>query len=345
MEIRHVVIWGNDVAFFCRLAISNYMIDDIYNIKHTLLSLGIPVNNAHLFKDGTLQSTYKIKSEKGLFVVKLFNKDREKFIKQEITRLREIHQYSDLTIYPLHRYPLWIGNKIAYYYKFFNGKKLSVSKTSNVHYKFGKLAGLFDLVLQKLVYNKREFSFNKILESCINNISVNNYSTGTAEWIRKGQELFKQEFNHKDFSRIRIQFIHKDLHFDNVLYNKTLDRYFIIDTGGLSLQFLPRELAVIIGKEFVGKGNKIRHNVIHGLLRGYNEFVKFSKIEAESIPLFIIEKKIGELIFLNQQYKNNNISKKIFDKYQRLSLRNLKVAVNHYEELVKFLGLTINLEK
>lgn len=312
------------------------MINETNNIKNVLSSLGIQVKEVKHFEYGTSQSTYKIKSGSEFFVIKLFNKDRERFIEQEISHLRQIRRYSNLTIFPLNKKALLAGPKVAYYYKFFDGDRMSGLKIDEIYYKFGKLAAHFDLILQNLPYNKEDFSSHNFLNcnTLIENKNLaNGYDTKIANLIKKGQELLKEEFSNKDFSQIRTQFIHKDLHFDNILYNKQLDQYFIIDTAGLSVQFLPKELAVIIGKEFVTIDNKINHRIIHDLLRGYNEFIKFNKIEMESIPLFIIEKKIGELVFLYCQYENNNISEKMFNKYSNLSLRNLQVAVNKYKEL------------
>lgn len=315
------------------------VINDIDNIKHALSFLEIQTEEIMPFEYGTLQSTYKVKSKAGFFVVKLFNKDRKRFIKQEIVRLRRIGQYSNLTIFPLNNEPLLIGDKVAYYYKFFDGDRISSLEINNIHYKFGQLAGRFDLILQKLAYNKKKFSFNNFLNSDTiikDKNLVNGRDSEVADWIKRGRDLLKQELNNKDSFQIRIQFIHKDLHFDNVLYNKQIDKYFIIDTTGLSAQFLPKEIAVIIGKEFVGRDGTINYKIINDLLRGYNEFIKFNKIELESIPLFIIEKKIGELLFLDKQYESNSITKKMFDKYTTLSLRGLQVAVVHYIELIKF---------
>lgn len=310
------------------------MINDIDNIKHALSFLEIQAEEIIPFEYGTLQSTYKIKSKTGSFVVKLFDKDRKRFIKQEIVHLRRIGKNSNLTIFPLNKEPLVIGDKVAYYYKFFDGDRMSSLKINNIYYKFGQLAGRFDLILQKLSYNKKNFLNNNAITKDKN--LVNNCDSEVADWIKKGRDLLKQELSNKDLSQIRIQFIHKDLHFDNVLYNKQVDKYFIIDTAGISAQFLPKEIAVIIGKEFVGRDSKINYKIINDILSGYNEFIKFNKIEMESIPLFIIEKKIGELLFLDKQYESNSISKKMFDKYTTLSRRDLKATVDYYIELVNF---------
>ena len=110
------------------------MINDIDDIKHALSPLGIQIKEIEPFEYGTLQSTYKIKSKVGSFVVKLFSKGRERFIKQEITRLRKIHQYSNLTIFPLSREPLLVGDKVAYYYKFFDGDRLSSLRINDIYY-------------------------------------------------------------------------------------------------------------------------------------------------------------------------------------------------------------------
>ncbi len=146
-----------------------------------------------------------------------------------------------------------------------------------------------------------------------------------------------------NFNLIRTQYIHKDLHFFNVVYNTINKKYLIIDTNGLSVHFLPREIAVSIGNTLLDSHGDFSKNNIKNLIRGYDSIMKLNNSERKVIPLFIIQKKLGEIKYLYKQLQLANYSNqnnKIIKKYISLSIKTLNYLVNEYDNLVNFFSKT-----
>ena len=313
------------------------MIDYALEIKETMSALGVETKKVKLFKDGTLQSTYKIKAKTGIFVIKLFDKKLSVLIQNEINNLRKISDDGKFFIRPINEEVLEVRDKIGYYYRYFEGKKINSLKIDNIYYRFGELAARFDLVLSNIEFQKEKFAPKNLLSTlagveCAEMFS-NNFSSYSL--IKRGYQILEKSKCDLDFSKVRIQYIHKDLHFDNVIYNKKTSAFFIIDTAGLRVHFLPKELAVIIGNEFWN--GKIEYKKINDLLTGYSSLIRFNKTELSSIPLFIIDKKIGELIFLQTQYNNGKISNAMYRKYMKLSSGNMNGMINYFSVIQEYL--------
>lgn len=313
------------------------MIDCTSEIIKTMSALGVEPAEVKLFKDGTLQSTYKIKAKNGLFVIKLFDRELKNLIQNEINNLKRISRDGEFCIRPINQEILEVGDKIGYYYKYFEGKKISSLKIDNIHYRFGKLAARFDLELSKLDFQRSEFAPKSLLSTLASLECVEMFSNDStiSPLIEKGCQILEKNKHDLDFLKVRIQYIHKDLHFDNVIYNKKTDNFFIIDTTGLRVHFLPKELAVIIGNEFWN--GKVKYKKINDLLYGYSNLIRFNKTELSSIPLFIIDKKIGELNFLQTQYNNGKLSEAMYCKYIELSSRNLDSIIKNFSVIQEYM--------
>jgi len=313
------------------------MIDYTSEIKETMSALGVESGEVKLFKDGTLQSTYKIKAKTGLFVIKLFERELMNLIQNEMNNLRRISGDGEFCVRPINKEILEVGDKIGYYYKYFEGKKISSLKNNNIHYRFGELTAQFDLRLSNLDFQRSKFAPESLLSNMASVGRVKMFSNDStiASLVTKGCQILKKSKLDLDFSKIRIQYIHNDLHFDNVIYNRKTDRFFIIDTTGIRVHFLPKELAVIVGNEFWN--GKIKYKEINDLLTGYSSLIRFNEIELLSIPLFIINKKIGELGFLQTQYYSDKISDAMYNKYVKLSSRNLHAIINNFSLIQKYL--------
>jgi hypothetical protein len=270
-------------------------------------------------------------------VIKLFDIELRDLIQNEINNLRRISSDGEFCIRPINKEILEVGDKIGYYYKYFEGKKISSLKIDNIHYRFGELAARFDLVLSNLDFQRSKFAPESLLSNLAGVECVEMFSNDStiAPLIEKGCRILEKSKHDLDFSKVRIQYIHKDLHFDNVIYNKKTDDFFIIDTTGLRVHFLPKELAVIIGNEFWN--DKVEYKVINDLLSGYSNLIRFNKTELSSIPLFIIDKKIGELIFLQTQYNNGKLSEAMYRKYIKLSSRNLDSVIDNFSVIQEYL--------
>jgi len=312
---------------------------DIAKIKRVLENSGIVVRSVKLFKEGTLRATFKVITESTDYVVKLSsNLDIER-VKLEIENLKKISTVTDLAVCPLNAEPLIFGSKVGYYYKFFNGKMLNHRCINNLYYRFGVVVGEFDNALKALPFNHQEQTQRLINHMTkINSLPIDAiHSEDTLSLIKKGLTKINKEWSNIEVSNLRTQFIHKDLHFNNVLYNKNNDKFFIIDMAGLSVQFLAKEISVIIGNEFISR-DVINFQIISDIVNGYSDRVLLNEDEVRAIPIFVIEKKIGELNFLQEQFNNGGITLRMYNKYKRLSTNNLREIIEKYNLIASFLS-------
>lgn len=317
----------------------NCINEDIVKIKSVLINRGIAVKSVKLFEEGTLRDTFKIIAESTDYVVKLFDSSAIGRVKFEIENLRKISNVTDLAICPLNAEPLIFGDRVGYYYEFFDGKMLNQGHINNLHYRFGTMVGEFDNALKTLSFNQQQHARGLIeYMAKINRLPVDiAHDNNTLCLIKKGLVKINKEWNRMDISNLRIQFIHKDLHFNNVIYNEKNNKFFIVDTAGLSVQFLAKEISVIIGNEFVS-GDVINFQIVSAIIGGYSKHVLLNKNEIKAIPLFIIEKKIGELNFIQEQFNNRYLSLQMYEKYKKLSSNNLRKIIENYDLIVDFLS-------
>ncbi|MEI6498433.1 MAG: hypothetical protein WCO23_00535 [bacterium] len=313
------------------------MIDYILEIEETMSVLGLEIREVTLFKYGLSQSTYKITAKTGIFVIKLFDRGLGSLIQNEINNLRRISRHCEFCVRSINEKILEVGDKIGYYYQYFDGKKISSLKIDNIYFRFGELAARFDIALSELDFQKSEFAPKSLLSTFAEVQCIEMFSNDPTiiSLVKRGCQILKTNKNYLDFSKVGIQYIHKDLHFDNVIYCKKTNNFFIIDTTGLRVHFLPKELAVIIGNEFWS--DKVEYKKIDDLLSGYLGLIRLNKTELSSIPLFIIDKKIGELKFLQTQYINGKLCEAMYFKHIKLSSRNLGSIIDNFSVIQNYL--------
>jgi len=304
-------------------------------ILDDLTRVGIFATHAVPFGDGSSQSIYKIKTNTGNLTLKLFTLSNYKRVQYEITLLYKIAKYHKFTILPIHKKPIMVCGGPAYIYKFFEGKIYSDVLIKKKYYKFGVIIAELDIALQRLPLGPIIISNSDLL-----NLPPQTYPNKTLnQLVVNATKLFTKEVLTTNFNLIHKQYIHKDLHFFNIIYNVMKEKYLIIDTSGISINFLPREISVSVGNILLDSHGNISKNNVINLLRGYDSIMKLNKIEKRAIPLFIIQKKLGEIEYLHKQLQLANFTKQgteIIKKYTSLSVRTLNYVVKEYDSLVNF---------
>ncbi|HED37509.1 MAG TPA: hypothetical protein ENI76_04590, partial [Ignavibacteria bacterium] len=91
------------------------------------------------FNEGTSKSTYKIKTKKDTFVLKLFNDANYNDIKDKITLLRKLSIHYGNILLPINHKPVMINGTPSYIYKYFEGECFSKISIKNKCFEFGKI--------------------------------------------------------------------------------------------------------------------------------------------------------------------------------------------------------------
>lgn len=304
-------------------------------ILKDLKKVGILATRVTHFDHGSSRSTYKIEAGGNKLVLKLFDPAHHKSLQDEITLLYEVTKYYDSVHPPLQKKPIPVARRLACIYPFFDGHLFSKAKIKEKHFEFGKVVAEFDSALKHLPVNKNPTLSKNLLALP----SPKCTSASLGRLTENAARLFNKEIALTDLNLIRQQYIHKDLHFDNVLYRSTSKKHLIIDTGGISIQFLPREIAVPIGNELLdSSGNFSPHNV-RELVRGYSVTTRLTDNERKLIPLFIIQKKLGEIEHLCKQVllaNRDTETTELMKKYLTLSRESLTYVVKEYGRLRAF---------
>lgn len=284
------------------------------------------------FNNSSSQSIYKINTKKETFVLKIFRSSYYDELQKEIALLRKLAPHFNNILLPIHTDPIMINKRPAYVYRFFNGRRFSDIIINRKYFIFGKIVAELDVALQRLPADFKDISNNNLClvpRRIYQNSRLNNLAN-------QAIKLFDEEIKKINFDKIRKQYIHKDLHFFNVIYNVKNKDYLIIDTNGLSIQYLPREIAVSAGNILVRYPDSIVKKDIKDLLAGYNSLIKLNGKEKESIPLFMIQKKLGEIDYLHGQLGRYQYNTRIIQRYLNLSQKTLEYIVKEYDSLVNF---------
>ena len=292
------------------------------------------------FNEGTSRSTYKIKTEKDTFVLKLFNDANYNEIKDKITLLQKLSVHYGNILLPINHEPVMINGTPSYIYKYFEGECFSKISIKNKCFKFGKIVAELDIALQKISADLSSFSETKLLYLPKQKYSDMNINKLTNTTIK----IFNNKLSHIDFDRIRKQYVHKDLHYYNVVYDPKNKNHLIVDTDGISIQYLPREIAVSVGNILLDSSNNFSEKKVAKLMSGYSTLIKLSDGEKKTVPLFIIQKKLGEIDYLYKQLtltnKENVQDIENINKFILLSQNALEYTANNYDSLVSFFSKT-----
>lgn len=297
-----------------------------------LTKIGININKITPFNTSSSQSIYKIDTGDGMLVVKIFDPSCYDSLQEEISLLKKIAINYKHVILPMHDSPIMVGKGLAYAYKFFDGRQFSDVKIKNKYFVFGRIVAGLDNILQKLPTDFRHISINNLFSlprRTYTNTNLNKLSTDA-------EALFNKKILAIDHAKINKQYIHKDLHFYNVIYNEKKHDYLIIDTNGISIQCIPREIAVPIGNILIDERGHFSNKNIKKILKGYHSLIKFNMTEKKTIPLFIIQKKLGEIDYLHQQLILPGRNYPIIKKYLAASQKTLSYIIENYDDLVNF---------
>jgi|SRR3989344_512106 len=297
-----------------------------------LTQVDIVTKKISLFHNNISETIYKIDAQQENLVLKVFSPSDYNTIQKEILLLQKLSRYYHSVITPKHKSPIMIGRNPSYIYRYFQGKRFSEIAIPDKYFTFGTIVAEFDVALKKLYETSNEkqpknpFWIPKRRYPNLRLTHLTSYAVN----------LFEREIRSTDFKKIRAQYVHKDLHFYNVIYNKSKRSHCIIDTNGISVQYLPREISVCVGNVLTDSFNRFSKKRVTDIMRGYSTLIKLSKAEKKAIPLFIIQKKLGEIDYLYKQLKLRKNNVKVIKKHIHLSQKVLSYTTNRYDDLVDF---------
>ena len=254
-----------------------------------------------------------------------------------ISLLQKINSSQEILLHPIHEKVLIFEGFVGFMYPFFVGThfdKVSFSSLSQKYFTFGKIVGTFDKITSSfLSLVKSNTSLLKTIRDAQRSLPYLSLNYPDLLLLMKqALDIFKQNY---DGSLFRTQLIHTDLHFGNVLYSKMTGKYLIIDIDGLESDILVKEISVILS-HFI-TSSSLKNKKILYLLKGYESVFPLTPKEKSCIPLFMISRKVGEVVWMISQYRKNKISKKELDFFlYNISFKQLRVLTSHYEELFVF---------
>lgn len=311
----------------------------VSDINRELSKIGLEVNSIKSINSGAMRNTYFLKSNKNKYILKIFDKSKERKIQNLITILKKINLEGEICINPLNKRVLSLGDFTGFIYPFFEGNVFFNLKISNKLKEFGRIVGEFNK-RTIILFKVRKESPNNFLKSEIRkfertisflNKNKKSYSKKVASLFQEGIKLLKEQ----NLIPLRTCLIHGDLHMQNVLYNKRRKDHRIIDCFNIDYGFLAREIMVVISHILTSNPSKNK-KIISEILKGYESQVKLTKEEKILIPFFMLLHKMGEVNWLINQYNSGKISKSVFNEFMNVDPKQLKIIINQYDNLISF---------
>lgn len=306
------------------------------DVRRELKKYFIHVISFTQFHGGTSGNTYIVKSDKKRYVLKLYKDSDREWIKNLLIYLKEVNKKKKITIDPLNKKVLEIGDMAGYFYEFFPGGHYSRSKVPKKLFSFGKIVGEFSQQTRNISSRDGE------------NIHIHKRETikeikDLRNSIIKKPGIHKEVVSLVDLSlpliektpirgKYREQLVHGDLHMDNVFYNKKVKEPLIADVDGLHKRIISKEITVIISYELTNSISKNK-KIIKEILRGDESMYKLTKEEKRIIPQLMVLRKYGEILWLVGQYKTKKLSFGELKTFVRESLKQLKIITNQYSML------------
>jgi Ser/Thr protein kinase RdoA (MazF antagonist) len=304
-------------------------------IKKYFEKEGYSVSFIKKFEKGSSRNTYIVQTKDKKLLLKLFDKNVEGKIKKNMTFLKKFNEGKELCINPLNKKIVNLGNKIGFYYSYFEGEPVEKIKLKNKLEIFSTVVGIFNRRSIKVggVKSENKFLKEQTLKArkSLNGLRDNKIKQfhPFLELIKEGIEKMPRDLMNKNYRKILV---HQDLHMNNILYNKKQKRFLIIDVEDLNYNILVREITVIISYELT---NSMRRNrkLISKIINSYEKEIKLQRKEKNLIPSLLIQRKIGEIRYLLNQRKKNVLTQKQFDYYMNNSVRQFKIILKNFDEL------------
>lgn len=309
----------------------------IKDINRELSKISLKIDSVKSINSGAMRNTYLLESDKNKYILKIFDKSKERQIQHLIKILKRINLGGEICINPVNKRVLFFREFIGFIYPFFEGNIFSNLKISNKLKEFGGIVGEFNkrtLILFKVRKESPDNFFKseiKKFERTIDFLNKNKkpYSKKIISLFQEGIKLLKEQ---KSIS-LRICLIHGDLHMQNVLYNKYRRDFRIIDCFNIDYGFLAREIMVVIS-HIVTSSPRKNKKIILEILRGYESKVKLTKGEKNLIPFFMLLHKMGEVNWLINQYNSGKISKSVFNEFMKIDSKQLEIIIKQQDNLI-----------
>lgn len=310
----------------------------INKIQSVLKNEGLDIQSVKMLDKGTNKNSYIVTAKKGKFIVKLYKEKDKSSVQKQLNWLRAAHKIANVTIYPLNDKLLKIGPKLGFYYEYFPGVPINQTKINNVFLWFGKVAGRFNQVLKRVAKSNLTPTFwSEDEEDHVRGLikDLQKHNPKLAKLMQKAYDTILNALKEIKIDKCRMQLLHSDLHFDNVLYDSKTKIAKVIDIDGIDFYILPREIAITLSYALEGKKGTLYETAITDLLKGYQSVVKLNKQEKKLLAPLIIKRKITELAWLHGQLKSGNHTQKEFETFSAHTISKLTVAMKHFSKLTE----------
>jgi len=281
-----------------------------------------------------MNTVYGLKTTKGKFILKIFEKANSEFIKNQIqiidflykkkipvARISKLENGKELLIY---------NKKKIIIQKFIKGKakkNYNVSTLKNVAKKFGKMS---KNLLKLKILDRSEWEKNHQFDL------IKKFSKNKTFDLKNEAKLLLKELNKLDKKKLRKSFIHGDFHGVNLLIQNNKLKA-IIDFDDAHKDYLAYEIAVFIIDPLI-REKSFDKKLARIFFKEYQNQLKIKKEEKKAIYLFIKHRLLGIIINCQKQIEIHPDKKKhLLKDIIRFSL---KYKIFNKISLEEFLKLT-----
>lgn len=286
------------------------------SIEDIFYKNGIRANEYNNPDGGTGKNVLIVKTDEGKrFVVKLFNFDYLENLNREISLLRRIGKISDKLIFPLQDRVIIVKDKCLYIYEYFDGIFYKDCNIVDKDKLFGKIIADYNILFSEIEVTEKNIPFvsndSDTIISYIDMFKRNELLANNCIYdiMIEGSKIIDNELKLINQKNIRKQLIHKDLHPENLIYNKKTETYKLIDTAELDIEFLPKEITNSLSY-FLNDKLSYTNSHVENVLKNYLKIFPLNKDEIHSIPLLWLDRIVGVYVYFSFLYVNRTYNSK-----------------------------------
>ncbi|PIN88742.1 hypothetical protein COU61_03655 [Candidatus Pacearchaeota archaeon CG10_big_fil_rev_8_21_14_0_10_35_13] len=294
--------------------------------------LGTYRNSEHV-EEALENTVYKVRSSKGLWIIKIFEETADKDIRYQ----QRIEQYLQEKGLPTPRtLKNKQGRKINEYKKktlivqeCINGRKPRRKEiTEELAREIGTVTGKIDRELQalRIGYRPKPKKEHQFIDRRMRKKEI--------EYVKKEEKLMSEmkKINRK---KLRKGIIHADITRSNMLISRGKLKA-VIDWGDSCEDYIAQEMAVTIAQSFIRRGRVIKSK-IRAYLKGYNKEMPMNDEEKKAVYYFAKKRMIGASAWFLEQARRHEDKKEELLEWTKEMMENYdglnKLTIKEWKKL------------
>lgn len=305
------------------------------DIRNAMRSCGVEARHISRISSGIEGNSFFIGGHTENYVLRIYPTHRHEILSRHISLLTALNGTQSLAIRPIHAKPLYLTKReqgVAY--RHVPGIKLSQAQLNDKHFRFGSIVGKFSAACHQL--HPWQFGNGYLLR---NITAAKAMLPGLSNWhtppardshdlIRRALALLDLEYGGAPFT---IQFVHGDMHMDNIIYNPKSGQATVID---IMLREAPVACDIATAISCTLTCN-VRHNlhILHDIMLSYNREFWAPPNDLARIPILMLVRKLEEIRYLFGRARTDNSFVAIAERRMSKTNRQLRSLLCQYAEL------------